>query len=310
MYYPLNYEQINMLEGSYFPSTVKKRNNMAYNYWFRSLFQRACSVIVLDVDDMYKGDVKDFLYYCLFICGYVTFFEHSKYGLTFQPCTLSGVDWYYRPNKAIVTNPLFSKEMTISKDCELVKLTPDYMGIGDIIDYYACKLSSMDSAIDMTIDNCKLPFVMYGKTKSAVAFIKKLFDKISHGESLVVGDSAIVDELNGSEPLNIVDRAMKNNYILPEQLQDVRTLLNAFDTEIGIPTIPYEKKERMVQSEAESKQIESIARCTVWCETLNSCFDLVNKHYGTSFKAYLRYSERSEESEPSEDYNNRDTEVS
>ena len=57
---------------------------------------------------------------------------------------------------------------------------------------------------------------------------------------------------------------------------------NNFNTEIGIPTVPYEKKERMVTSEAESKQIESLARATIWIDTLNNSFIKVNEMFGTN----------------------------
>ena len=32
-----------------------------------------------------------------------------------------------------------------------------------------------------------------------------------------------------------------------DKLRDIQTVLNSFDNEIGIPTVPYEKKERMVE---------------------------------------------------------------
>ena len=72
-------------------------------------------------------------------------------------------------------------------------------------------------------------------------------------------------------------------------MQDVTTLLNAFDKEIGIPTVPYQKKERMVTSEADSTKIESIARVSLWIETLNSSYSIFNKKYGYNIKASLRF---------------------
>ena len=45
MYIPKNYEHINAIEGTYYPSMIKAYNNEAFNYWERSLFQRASSVL-------------------------------------------------------------------------------------------------------------------------------------------------------------------------------------------------------------------------------------------------------------------------
>ena len=72
---------------------------------------------------------------------------------------------------------------------------------------------------------------------------------------------------------------MKKAYLTTDQLQDFQTLLNNFDAEIGIPTIPYQKKERMVQSEAESRQLDSRARSTRLFETLQGSISDVKKLY-------------------------------
>ena len=47
------------------------------------------------------------------------------------------------------------------------------------------------------------------------------------------------------------------------------TILRNFDAEIGIPSLPYDKKERLVTDEANSRKIESQARATIWIETIN-----------------------------------------
>ena len=80
----------------------------------------------------------------------------------------------------------------------------------------------------------------------------------------------------------------------------MQTILNSFDNEIGIPTVPYEKKERMVQSEAESRQVDSKARVTVWVETLNRGFKGINNLYNTNMKATYKYENYEEEVTPDE----------
>ena len=293
MYTPKNYEKINIYASHNFPSTIKARNNRSFAFWERALFQRAQSVIEFDMPDEWDGNVKDFIIYCLFRFGYGVVSKNEQYGIFFQPCTLSGYDFYYQPTKAIVSNPLLDdgkSEFEIGEDCEIVKLTPDYMGIWDIIDYYAEKLSNLDNAINMGLINNKFPYIFGARNKSGASAIKKIMDHVNKGEPTIVYDARITDDSNTEqEPWQFLDLKVKEHYLTDVQLKDMQTLLNNFNTEIGIPTVPYEKKERMVTSEAESKQIESLARATIWIDTLNNSFIKVNEMFGTSLNAKLRF---------------------
>lgn len=294
MYIPLNYDHINAIEGSYQPSVVKYRNNQAFDFWIRSLFQRACSVVEAELPEEWTGSVKDFLYYCLFRFGYVPVWYSAEYGYTFQPGNLSGYNWYYQPTTALIANPLLKQplELEIGKDCEILKLTPDYRGIWDVICYYAEKLSLLDSAINMSLINNKYAFFLGARNKVAGQALKKMLDLIHKGEPAVVYDMKLLnDPTDKVEPFQVWERSnLKNNYLTTDQLKDFQTLINNFDAEVGIPTIPYEKKERMVASEADSRQIDSQSRATIWIETLNSSADAIKKIYpdiNLSFK--LRY---------------------
>ena len=118
-----------------------------------------------------------------------------------------------------------------------------------------------------------------------------MLDLVNKGEPAVVYDMKLLNDPTDKEmPFQQWQRDnLKNSYLTTDQLMDFQTLLNNFDAEIGIPTIPYQKKERMVTSEAESKQIESLARATIWVDTLNNSFIKVNEMFGTSLNANLRF---------------------
>lgn len=289
MYAPLNYSQINFGAGTYSPSPIKPCNNQSYWFWFRALFQRAESTLIFNLPEEWQGAVKDFFTYCLFRSGYVGVFDTPEFGKSFQPGGLSGYDFYYQPRKFIVANPLLSREFEIGKDCELIKLTPDYMGIFDIISYYAEKLSTLDTAINMSIINNKFAFILGAKNKSTAAALKKVLDKVNSGEPAVIVDKVILDE-EKTDPWQIFQQEhLKNQYITTDQLRDFQTILNNFDCEIGIPTIPYEKKERMVTDEANSRIIDSTSRSLVWFDTLTHSIDKVNKMFGLGISVELRY---------------------
>lgn len=293
MYYPLNYEQINVVNGTTIPSTKKEVENYSFAYWERALFQRACYSIMIDIDDRITGENRDFFLYCLFRYGYICCFNDYEYGFVFQPCTLNGYNVYYQPTNALISNPSFSRslDLEIGTECGLIKLTPDYMGIWDIITYYARKLSSLDPAIDIAIDNSKIPYIPVAKTKGVANAFKKMFDKINRGESSVFIDERIIRDYSEKDnPFELIDREhMKNAYITDDLLRDQQTLINSFDREIGIPTVPYQKKERMVAGEADSTIIDSQSRITIWVDTLNESFKQVNEMFGTTFSAKPRF---------------------
>lgn len=291
MYCPLNMEQIS-LNDTYTPTHINPKNNATFEFWQRALFQRAMSVLKFTLPDEWRGSTEDFFNYCLFRYGYLAVFRTDELGLVFNPCTLSGYNFYYQPTRAIVTNPTFtvSKELTIGVDCQLIKLCPDYRGIYDIVSFYAEKLANISSAIDMSLINSRFAFILGAKNKSSARALEKIMDKVSSGESTVIYDMQILnDATDKAEPWQFLERSnIKDSYLTTMQLADFDTLLKQYDTEIGIPTVA-EKKERLVTSEAETKVVDSTTRSRVWVDTLQSSIELVNKQFGTNISVELRY---------------------
>lgn len=296
-YLPFNYEQLNLMAGTYFPSQVKPYNNQAFVFWQRALFQRACSTIIIDVPEDWKRH-RDLLYWSLFAYGFCGVFDLPEFGKCFNPVTLSGYNFYYEPTLAILANPAMNAgskhEFEIGKDCEIIKLTPDYKGIFDIISYYAEKLASMDCAINTAIINTKFAYIVGAKNKAAGETLKKIFDKVSKGEPAVFFDSKLANDPNSKdEPWQALFRDnLKQSYIITDLLRDFQTVLNDYDCEVGIPTIPYEKKERMVTSEAESRQIDATSRSIIWFEELERTTKLANEFLNLGsegIKVSLRY---------------------
>ena len=300
-YIPLNYEGLNLIEGTIFPSSVKNINNRSFWFWERALFQRACSAIITEeFPEDWEGTVKDFFYYCIFAQGWTCIFDRPEYGTIFNPGSLSERDIFYQPRYALITNPLINEKtnssgglkLEIGKECQILKLTPDFMGIWDIISYYAEKLSLLDNAINMSLINSKFSWILGARNKVAGNAIKKIMDKVNEGEPFVVYDLKLTnDPTDKDTPFQFLDFGnVKDKYITSMQLQDMQTILNSFDCEIGIPTVPYQKKERMVASEAESKQMDATSRASVWVDCLNSSAKKVNKLYpNINLKFKLRF---------------------
>lgn len=308
-YLPFNYEQINIAAGSYNPSPVKAYNNRTFAYWQRSLFNRIMSVYDFTLPDEWKGTTRSFFYWCLIRWGYVAVFRTSEYGLIFQPCNIAGRNVYYQPITVTIGNPALPDitEKTLGIDCQLIRISPDYIGLWDIVSRYAEQLSELDNAINMAIINSKFAWILGANSKSAAEALKKAIDRINKGEPAVVVDSKLTANSKPGqdlEPWQHLEFDVKGNYILTDLLTDFQTIMNSFDAEIGIPTVPYQKKERMVTDEATSRQYDSSARAVVSMDCLQSSIEQVNTMFGTGISVKLRYPDPTEvqpESEVTED---------
>lgn len=294
-YFP--YQQANLFDGAIKPSCVKN-DSVAYAFWCRALFQRLCSI--LEFEDLPEGWVRaeDFLEAVLFGRGFAAVFEHEKYGLVFQPANLNGFDIYYQSTNAVVANPYMriTRSLKIGKECELIRLTPDYHGVVSICSYYAEKLATLDGALNMNIINSKLAYVLTARSKAAGQALYKVFDLINKGQPTIVLDKSITDAM-GDEPFNFLDRsAIANSYLVNDMLTSAKTILDDFCQEIGIPTLgSSEKKERMITAEAESKNADTSSKVALWRECLNRSLDEVNSRFGTRIKARFKFLEMAED---------------
>lgn len=290
-YVPFNYDQINIAAGTYSPSAVKSYNNESFDFWARALFQRALSVVDISLPKEWNGDIFDLFCFLLFKYGYVPVFEDPGMGKVFSPGTLGGINFWYAPTYCTISNPVKSgmvlaignNKLENEPDgiCEILKLTPDYLGIWDLIEFYSAKLSNLDCAIDMNIENSKFAFFLGAKNKAMAEALKKMFDKSHSGEPLVVYDARMGDDpVSKDVPWQEWERNVKDSFILPEQLECFKSLLHAFDAEIGIPTLPVEKKERMIDAEARSTNRDALSRSEIWIKTFNESAVKVNERFG------------------------------
>ena len=150
----------------------------------------------------------------------------------------------------------------------------------------------------MSIINNKFAFLLGAKNKAAAETLKKIFDKINAGEPAVIFDNNLLqnDPQDKEEPWNFLERTnLKQSYLTTDQLMDRQTILAAFDAEIGIQTLPYNKKERLVTAEAESRDMDSTARLEVWKASLESSLKLVNNMFDTNISIEMRYEKMSKE---------------
>lgn len=294
----LNFEQINLLEQLEIPNTYWKNRTLEYQYWFRSLLQKIDSALIFK--GLPKNWNEDFFHLCLWCRGFVSVFDSNrkdlmKYGISpngdsallFQPCHLSGYNFYYQPTTCNISNPFYTKNLIIGKECEILKLTPDFRPILDIIDFYSSRLSECSKSITMGLINAKVPLILCCKTAGQAETLKKVYDKVQAGDSLVIWKNT--DEDTDDEVMPVKDpfeswtQNFRDTYIVSTLLEDMQTMLNSFYCEIGLP-VAIEKKERLITSEADFASAQSQARIACWVETLKESLKVINEHYGTNIE--------------------------
>lgn len=280
-----NEHYINILEAMKIPNTYWKERSYEYKFWFRSLLQKIDSALIFK--GLPKEWSQDFFLMCLWWFGFVGVFESERFGdtetkMTFQPGFPSGFDFYYQPTKFMVSNPRLTKEFEVHKDIEILKLTPDFMGIIDIIDYYTTKLAELSKGIDMAFNNAKMPVILTANNQAQSATLKAVYDKVQAGESLVLwkDESNQFDEvIPRKDPFESWINDLKSNYIGSELLENLQTVLNEFYMEIGLPTIMSDKKAHMLNAEADMQNAQSQARIACWVQTLNESFDQITRTF-------------------------------
>lgn len=284
--------QIAILQNMTVPSTYWTLKSQQYQYWFRSLLQKIDSC--LEFKNLPKDWSQDFFLLCLWARGYVAVFESERFGdketgIAFQPCTVSGYDFYYQPTKAIVSNPLYQREFTIHKDCELLKLTPDFNGIWDIIDHFSTQLAELTKGVNVGLINAKMPCIVTADSMAESEKLKKVYDKVQAGESLVVWkedsnhfDKEIMPRKNPFEDAFLND--FNKTYIVGELLENMQTIMDQFYMEIGLPVSNSDKKAHMLNAEADMSNAQAQSRVSCWVNTLNESLELINTHFGTNME--------------------------
>lgn len=306
-------QTINLLESIKVPNTYWKNKTIEYRYWFRSLLQKIDSSIIFD--GLPDGWSNDYFMLCLWARGFVSVFKadnelFSKLGtefiagnrIVFSACTLSGYDFYYQPTKVEIYNPIYTKSLDIGKDCELIKLTPDFNGVFDIIDYYATKLAEISKGINIGLINAKMPVILTANSEAQSATLKKVYDKMQAGESLIifkdiVDNGEIIPRKSAFEEWT---QDFSKTYIVHQLLEDMQLILNSFYGEIGLP-VAIEKKERLVTSEADFASAQSQARISCWLNTLRESLAIVNKKFNLDITCEVAYERENNDNRDRED---------
>lgn len=275
---PFYYDYKNARNSTVNPSTVHVRDTGLQRYFARYLLQKTISVFKWDMPKTWS---KNYLLYTLYCWGYVAVINTDKFGVIPQQCTLGGFDVFYQPKFATVANPLLRGILNpvIGKQCELLRLQPDYGGVMDIVNFYADMLALSSETASTNLLNSKLAYVFASNGKASAESFKKLYDQIASGEPAAYIDKNLYRD-DGTPSWNFFNQNLKETYIAGDILNDMRLWEMKFDNEIGIPTTNTTKKERLITDEANSAIEESRTKAQLWLDELQESCRKINNMFG------------------------------
>ena len=286
---PALYENINTYNAQFKPSTVHARNTALTAYFERFFMQKVFSVYDIRLPD---GWDKSYFLYVMFCIGFGLVLNTDKFGTIFQHGQLYGYNVYYRPNKAIVTNPLLkgSRNMVIDEDCGLIKLTPDYHGIYDTVSLYADMAALIMESFGVNAINAKFSYVFMSNNKTEAETFKKLYDRVASGEPASFIDKKLFDA-DGNPQWLLFDNNLKQNFIGLDLLECLNLIETKFNTAMGINNANTEKRERLTIAEVNVNNQEVNAMVDIILDTMKESFTKINKMFGLDLSIRKREQE-------------------
>lgn len=276
---PFPYDVENVAKASFSPSTFHLADNASFGFYARYLWQKMTNVFKFTLPE---GWDEDYFKYVLFGMGYIPVLYTARFGVIPQYGTAGGFNQFFEPDFVMIANELLpdesSRELKIGRDCEVVRLAPDWRGVGDLIGFYAAKMALCSQAIDINLINSKVAFVFAAKSKSQAEAFKKMYQDIASGEPAVVIDKSLFTE-EGNAQWELFSQNLKNTYLVSDIVSDMRKIEEEFDTKIGIPNANTDKRERLNTDEVNANNVETAIIAEGWLNSIRSGFKKVKKLY-------------------------------
>lgn len=257
------------------PNEVDGQNNITTTYYWEQLLNKVKGRFKVTCNSAWS---KDYILNCLLLEG-VFCITDTTIGIVPLLCRPTGVNVFSRPYKVLISNPILGTlERTMGVDCEIVYLYDDkyFRTIDLMLNIYAQKLASCDSAIDVNLLNTKAAFMFNAENTKQAEEAKLVYDKIARGEPAVFTKLKTGIDNNG---LEVVTLPVKNNYVADMIQEEKRQIINEFLTEIGINNTNLSKRERMITDEVNANDEEIENNISYIKENLKDCVERVNKMF-------------------------------
>lgn len=302
---PTFYDHQNAYNSLLSPSTMHVRDTNIQWYFKRYLLQKAIAVFKWK---MPKQWAQNYFLYVLYCWGYVAIVYTDKFGVIPQGCSLKGYNVMYQPTHAVIANPLLSGivEPQIDTQCTLIRLQPDYGSIMDKVNFYADVMALSAETVGTNLFNSKLAYVFAATSKRDAESFKKLYDQIASGEPAAVISKDLFNE-DGSPNWLMFNQDLKNSYIVSEIMDDMRKWELKFMTDLGIPNSNTEKKERLIEAEVESNDVEVKLWADQALDSLKDGCEKARNMFGIELSVDWRF--REEVEDESNSGSNRDVQL-
>ena len=301
---PISYADGNINQHELYQANIASYNYSSYLYWYRRLVQKLASIMIIDCSIFKEDDRRRARFWDLLVnFGYLGIWNSKNYGLIYSTCHESKRDIFYIPVEYVATiaSPIGQSEsrtLKVNEDVSIIRLTPDARGITDIISKYAEELCKLDADLDMYYRRAKSSAMAFAKNKSQSGALKRWQDNIDNGQTFTVLDYSVSCNVADGEPFFIWESSTDVVGSIQQLQQARQTVIDNFLTEIGIPTLPTEKKERMITDEANSKETEANACASVWYDILSKDAEVANKLFPElNLTVELRSKKEAEEQE-------------
>lgn len=280
---PIFYDYNNAIVSQRKPLQIFTQNNGLAWYYQRYLLQKAMSVFEWELPDNWtKFRGKDYFLYVLYCFGFAAVIKTDKFGVIPQACTLGGFGVFYEPKWAVIRNPLLKGiiQPVIGKECELIKLQPDYGGLMDIVYQYAEMMALASQAVSVNLINSKFAYVFAADNKAHAESFKKMYEDVASGNPATVVDKNLFNP-DGSPNWQLFVQNLKQQYIASDILSDMKKIEAEFDTRIGIPNANTDKRERLITDEVNANNAGTNALAAQWLTSLEDSIDRVKNMFGS-----------------------------
>lgn len=267
------------------PEALEPTTNLRYNYHRDKLYRLLYTLF--DFVNLPETWSNNYIKEGLFDIGYMGFFRNTIAGDLPIISAIHSYDYRYQPATLMYTNWVLGEGYGyLGIDAEMLYINYQYKPLLDIVCYYASLLANIDASISTNLYNTRVSNLFAADTESEKQTIQKMYDNISEGNPMVLVTKNTIEKLND----RIIDLNNAKNTFVGDLLNELyRSIINRFLSDIGIPNTPYEKKERLISSEADSNNAEVKGTRDLMMTNLREGISRINKMFGTKIRVVSNY---------------------
>ena len=274
-----SFDEIAMYNAKVKPNTYHTWGTYNLEFYKNYLLTKTMSVFEWEIP---KNWSLDYFKNCLFVYGVVAVVNTIRYGVIPQQCSFGGYNIFYEPNTVYIANPVLGNySLKIGEQCEIIKMKRDWCGIMDIVNNYAELLTECDKSIGINLINTKLSYVFSVNNKNEAETMKKMYDEIMQGNPAVFVK-------NGSGNWDFFSQNLKQNYLVQDLIIAKKSIMQEFNTLIGLCNVNAEKRERLIKDEVNANNGETRSLASEWLEEMQDCCEKVNEMFGTRISVEFR----------------------